>query len=194
MDNNKTVGENHRIETSTGTENGESTTALDNLTDGNGTYQPGMSPLANGENALPLDGGGAGVNDTNVSVNTSNTSNEKTDTEGSGESRENDYANMSAADLRKLCKERGLKSAANIKTDILIASLLEYDAKGGGTENGDGDNEQQEMVKIILKKGGSYAFRKQVYFKNKPVPVSPDIAQKLLRTGMFVKVSVPCEE
>ena len=59
------------------------------------------------------------------------------------------------------------------------------DGEGAGAE-GDGDG-QQTTCMIVLKKGATYRFRGKTYFKDKPTPAEGDIAQKLLRSGMFVK-------
>lgn len=200
MEGNKSVEPGHKVVTP-GAE-GESSTALDNMTDQSNPYQPGMAPLAGQtppeqpEGGAAPDGSTGGVNDAQASEPSVSTPEGAKDATGEGTGTENSYAGMSPADLRKLCKERGLKSATNISAENLIASLLEYDAKakgadGGGAKDGSGagdDSETKpEQCMVVLKMGATYHRGEKVFLKNKPTPCDPDVAAKLLRTGMFAK-------
>ena len=45
--------------------------------------------------------------------------------------------------------------------------------------------EPNETCIVVLKKGSTYRFRGMTFQKDKAYPVEPDVAQKLLKTGMF---------
>ena len=181
MDGNKTVEPGHTVGTGQDT-NTESTTALD------GIYQPGMAPLGAqpGGTGTPA-GAEGGTGDGAGSEAVPNAPITETGTEGSGEGAESKYAGLSAADLRKLCKERGLKAATNISTANLIASLVEYDELNKYPVAAEDDECESEPVMIVLKKGGTYRCRGCVYKKGVPAPAAPELAEKLLRTGMFAR-------
>jgi len=46
---------------------------------------------------------------------------------------------------------------------------------------------EQGRCVVVLKNGATYHFRGKVYKNGVPTPVDPDVATRLLRTGLFVK-------
>ena len=183
MAENKTVEPGHRVVTNGNSETraeGESSTALDELLE-DSPYQLGMAPLASEQ----PDGGDTGAQGNGGNAPAPDTPNTATKAQDAQLGAERSYGDMTPAELRALCKERGLKSAANIKREVLISSLLEYDEQqAAATANTEADD---GVVVVILKKGATYRVRGKVFTKNKPMPVEMELAEKLVRTGMFVK-------
>jgi hypothetical protein len=194
----KAVETGHRVVA--GGAAGESSTALDNLTDQSGTYQPGMAPLAASTNATPAsaeskpDASSVGAGDAQGSGAIPDAPESETGAEVQEGGDALNYDTLTAAELRALCKARGLKHGNNVAIENLIASLRAYDGKSSAKEvEPDADASAESMpdttapCMIVLTMGATFTRRDKVFKKGVPTPCDAETAERLLKTGMFAK-------
>lgn len=98
---------------------------------------------------------------------------------------------MKAADLRALMNEAGLSTPVGSSKEDWVKALDEHYSKDveevseEPTEEPTKEPAPEET--IILKKAGTYSSGGTVYIKNVPVVVEPEVAEKLMKTGFFIK-------
>jgi len=56
-----------------------------------------------------------------------------------------------------------------------------------GADGEQDETDETEMRRVVLKKGGTYRFRDVSFQKGKSALVAPDVARRLLKTGMFAE-------
>jgi len=174
----------------------QSATVLDGMVQ-DGPYQPGMAPLAS-------KGSNAGAFHTQASLRSTN----KAALEAIARKRGVDLStaknNGSRADLiwadiqAKGEREPLTDETVNEPESVSIADTSldtpsetkVTTAKPTGTPRENTPDKKAftgESSVVVLKKGGSFSSGGQTYAKDVPIPVSPEMAERLLKTKFFVK-------